>query len=186
MTTPTHPPAPESAGECLIADFSRAGADLGLHAVNDNVMGGRSAGGFELSRGELRFTGRTVTDGGGFSSIRSGPLPLDLRAFDGMRLVVCGDGRRYTWRLATDARYRGNEVAYRADFETLNGEWRTIDIPFRRFVPMFRGSRLAGPALDSGRISGMGVMICDGRDGPFALRIARVSAYATEAAADID
>ena len=152
-------------------------ADLQWFVVNDNVMGGRSRGGFEIEAGELRFAGSTNTNGGGFSSIRTAPIRTDLSAYEGIQLQVKGDGRRYTWRLTTDARWRGREVAYWADFDTEEDAWTTVQIPFSRFVPRFRGSRLPGPPLDPRQISGMGLMIYDGKDGPFELRLGSVRAY---------
>jgi monofunctional biosynthetic peptidoglycan transglycosylase len=157
-------------------------ADLQWVVVNDNVMGGRSAGGFTIEDGALRFAGETNTNGGGFSSIRTRPIQVDLSAHDGIQLRVRGDGRRYTWRLTTNARWRGREVAYWADFDTVADRWTTVEIPFSRFVPRFRGSRLPGPQLEPGQITGMGLMIYDGEDGPFELRLAVVSAYSSRAA----
>ena len=90
---------------------------------------------------------------------------------------VKGDGRRYTWRLTTTARWRGRQVSYWADFETEDGTWTTVDIPFYRFIPRFRGYQLDGPALDSAQITGMGLMIYDNQDGPFELHMAGVYAY---------
>ena len=163
--------------ERLITDFTNATADLGWYVVNDNVMGGQSEGGFRETSGELLFAGSTNTNGGGFSSIRSGSLALDLSGHAGIRLRVLGDGRRYTWRLTTNARVYGGEVAYWADFDTVDGEWQTVDIPFSSFVPRFRGSVLDGPSLDTGKITGMGLMIYDKRDGPFELRLASIHAW---------
>jgi len=168
------------AAEHLITDFTAKSSDLDWFVVNDNVMGGRSNGSFELEKGELDFTGRTDTRGGGFSSIRTGPMQLDLSRYDGIRLRVLADGRRYTWRLTTDARWRGRQVSYWADFDTRNDGWSTVSIPFSGFIPRFRGSPLDGPALDAGEISGMGLMIYDKRDGPFALRLASVEAYSDQ------
>ncbi len=166
--------------DALLTDFGPDSADLGWYVVNDNVMGGRSEGGFRRTSEGLSFSGRTNTRGGGFSSIRTENLRLDLSKHDGIRLRVKGDGRRYTWRLTTTARWRGREVAYWADFETLDGQWHTVDIPFSSFVPRFRGYRLDGPELDTSRIRGMGLMIYDKLDGPFELEVANVRAYSTD------
>ncbi|MEM6531434.1 MAG: CIA30 family protein [Myxococcota bacterium] len=162
----------------VLTDFGPETPDLAWYVVNDNVMGGRSEGRFAVDGGVLRFQGRTNTNGGGFSSIRSGPLELDLSARSGIRIRVRGDGRRYTWRLSTDARYRGREIGYWAEFETLAGRWITVDIPFDRFTPRFRGQRLDGPALNPAVIRGMGLMLYDGLDGPFTLELARVGTFA--------
>ena len=161
----------------VITDFTPTTPDLGWYVVNDNVMGGRSDGDFQTPDGELYFAGRTNTRGGGFSSIRTRMRPVDLSACDGIRVRVKGDGRRYTWRLTTDARVYGREIAYWAQFNTVDGEWRDVDIPFSTFVPRFRGAVLSGPVLDTSRITGMGLMIYDGLDGPFELRLDSVHAY---------
>ena len=172
------------ADDQLITDFTENSANLGWYVVNDNVMGGRSDGDFSVQQGELHFAGRTNTDGGGFSSIRTDAAPLDLSRHAGIRVTVLGDGRRYTWRLSTDARVYGRPLSYWASFETVDGEWRTVDIPFSSFVPRFRGAVLNGPPLDTARIKGMGLMIYDGRDGPFEIRLTSVHAYAAGASDD--
>lgn len=167
--------------ELVLTDFTSTSADFGWYVLNDNVMGGKSEGGFEQGQGELSFTGRTNTNGGGFSSIRTQPMQLDLSNHAGIRLHVKGDGRRYTWRLTTAARWRGRQVSYQADFETQNGTWIMVDILFPSFVPKFRGVQLDGPMLDAGMITGMGLMIYDKQDGPFELHMASVHAFATDA-----
>ena len=189
MTVPG--PTPGASGsdagaEFMFADFTSAQAGPGWYVVNDNVMGGRSEGGFRVEDGALHFAGRTNTDGGGFSSIRTEPVQLDLSTYDGIRLRVKGDGRRYTWRLTTDARWRGREVAYWADFDTDEGAWSTVDIPFSRFVPQFRGTRLDGPELNTGEITGMGLMIYDKLDGTFDLRLESVAAYRAQAPFELE
>lgn len=162
----------------LITDFDSNGADLGWYVLNDNVMGGRSKGEFTISDGELVFTGRTNTVGGGFSSIRTKALQLDLSGYDGIELHVRGDGRRYTWRLETVAKWRRQAVSYWAEFETSDGTWTKVQIPFASFVPRYRGRTLDGPALDAGQITGMGLMIYDRQDGPFELHLSTVQALA--------
>ncbi len=167
--------------ELILTDFTSNSADLGWYVVNDNVMGGRSEGDFEQDQATLSFTGRTNTNGGGFSSIRTKPLKLDLSNQAGIKLHLKGDGRRYTWRLTTGARWRGAQVSYWADFETRNAKWSTVKIPFSDFTPKYRGYQLDGPALTPGQITGMGLMIYDNQDGPFELHLASVSAYAADA-----
>jgi len=162
----------------LLTDFTSGTPDFGWYVLNDNVMGGRSAGAFVIRDGTLHFSGATNTNGGGFSSIRTDDVQLDLSDYTGIRLRVRGDGRRYTWRLTTTARWRGRPVNYWADFDTTDGEWTTADVPFASFVPKFRGYRLDGPPLDPARITGMGLMIYDNRDGPFHVLLDSVGAYA--------
>ena len=169
-----------------LESFATASGDLDWRVVNDNVMGGRSVGDYAIAGGALDFRGRTNTNGGGFSSLRTGPLTLDLSAYSGMRLTVRGDGRRYTWRLTTNVVWRGLPVAYWADFPTQAGRMITVDVPFERFVPRVRGQRLTGPALDTSNISGMGLMIYDGMDGAFALTLSKIVAYSTSNAFSLE
>ena len=161
----------------LLEDFSSSSVGLGWFVVNDTVMGGRSEGSIQREKSGLRFVGRTNTDGGGFSSIRTKDVALDMSGHEGIRIRVRGDGRRYTWRLTTDARWRGRQITYWADFDTEAGRWSDVDIPFAAFRPTYRGVELEGPALDTARISGLGLMIYDGQDGAFELRLRRIEAY---------
>ena len=173
MTTPDS----QSPDGHLLTDFVSGDSDLGWYVVNDTVMGGRSSGTFKTDQGILTFTGVTNTNGGGFSSIRSKPLQLDLSDQAGIQLKVKGDGRRYTWRLTSSARWRGRQVSYWADFDPGEGSWNTVNIPFSSFIPRYRGTVLDGPDIDSADITGMGLMIYDDRDGPFQLQLANVSSY---------
>ena len=178
MTLAAQPLQASTGATRTLADYEAEKSELNWFVVNDNVMGGRSEGDFEITDGELRFDGSTNTRGGGFSSIRTRPLQMDLSDYQGLRLKVFGDGRRYTWRITTDARWRGREVGFWAEFDTVDGEWSTVDIPFTQFIPQYRGMQLQGPGVDPAEITGMGLMIYDKKDGPFKLRLSSVHAYA--------
>jgi hypothetical protein len=149
----------------LVTDFSQESGSLEWFVVNDDVMGGRSSGGFKLNDGNLMFTGSTNTLGGGFSSIR------------GIRLRVRGDGRQYSWQLRTNAMYRGRELGFWSEFETTAGQWLGIDLPFADFVPKFRGNKLDVTPPNPAHIRGLGLIISDGKDGPFAIAVDSVQAY---------
>ncbi|MDH3977955.1 MAG: CIA30 family protein [Gammaproteobacteria bacterium] len=165
----------------MITDFTADTPDLGWWAQNDNVMGGRSKGGFDLQSGELIFAGSTNTNGGGFSSIRTTPFELDLSNQDGIELRLKGDGRSYIWQLQTNARYRGYRVSYWAGFDTREGEWSTVRIPFANFYPQVRGFRLDNPPLDSSAITELGLYIYDQKDGPFELHLDTIKGYKADA-----
>ena len=161
----------------VLSEFTGNSPDLGWYIQNDNVMGGQSQGRFEIVSDELIFSGNTNTDGGGFSSIRTHPLQLNLSDRSGIRVNVKGDGRRYTWHLQTDARWRGRSVNYWADFNTSADEVASVDIPFTSFVPQFRGFKLNGPELNTQQITQLGLYIYDKNDGPFELILLSVEAY---------
>ena len=160
-----------------LTSFNADTPDFGWYVQNDNVMGGRSEGGFDISSGQLIFSGNTNTNGGGFSSIRTQPLKLDLSAYTGIRVKVKADGRRYTWGIQTNARWRGRRVNYWADFDTLADETNVIDIPFTSFFPQFRGFKLEGPEIDLSQINEFALYQYDKTDGPFNLHLISVEAY---------
>ena len=165
----------------LITDFVAGESNLQWYVQNDNVMGGRSEGGFETEeKGKLIFAGSTNTNGGGFCSIRSEPIKLDLSNYDGIQLRIQGDGRRYTWQLQTSARYRSYRISYWAKFDTTDGEWITVNIPFSDFYPQVRGYKLDEPELDTSDITELGLYIYDNQDGAFQLRLDSVSAYSNK------
>ena len=160
-----------------VTEFNLEPDGLEWLVVNDDVMGGKSSGGFELNDDALMFSGTTNTNGVGFSSIRARGSQMDLSEFSGLRLRVKGDGREYSWQLRTNAMYRGRELGFWSDFETTAGQWLEIDLPFADFVPKFRGNELDLAAPNPAHIRGMGLMIADGKDGPFAIAVDSVEAY---------
>ncbi len=149
-----------------VTRFNLGENNLEWRVVNDDVMGGRSRGGFEIDGGILRFSGTTNTVGGGFSSIRSVPQRLSIsNASSGMALRSKGDGRTYTFRVETS-----DGVSYWAEFRsTLT--WRVIKVPFSTFRPRWRGRYLEGPALTPEDITSLGLMVYDKRDGDFYLEV---------------
>ena len=168
---------PEIMDSLILSQFTDESPNLGWYIQNDNVMGGRSKGNFAILSDKLIFSGSTNTDGGGFSSIRTQPLQLDLSDRTGIRVQVKGDGRVYTWHLQTDARWRGRTVSYWADFNTSAEEEMFVDIPFTSFKPQFRGFKLEGPELNTELITQLGLYIYDKNDGPFELILLSVEAY---------
>jgi len=171
------PGAADDTGVLLLTDFSADTPGPDWYIQNDNVMGGRSEGDFTITEGKLIFAGSTNTNGGGFSSIRTTRFKLDLSTYQGLRLHLKADGRRYTWQLATTARNSGYPVSYWAEFDTPDGEWSTVDIPFADFYPHFRGFKLDGPELDTSDLTELGLYIYDKQDGPFDMQLDRIEAY---------
>ena len=102
---------------------------------------------------------------------------MDLSQFSGIRLRVRGDGRQYSWQLRTNVMYRGRELGFWREFEAVADQWLEIDLPFADFVPRFRGNELDVGPPDPAHIGGLGLMIADGKDGPFAIAVDSVRAY---------
>jgi monofunctional biosynthetic peptidoglycan transglycosylase len=163
----------DPAGEELriIASFDRD-AGGAWPAQNDNVMGGVSTGGSTIVEGRLVFSGRlSLENNGGFAQVFT-PSPVkDISPYQSVVLRVRGDGRRYQFRLASEARFRGSRIAYRAEFATEAGLWTEVELPLRDFRPSHHGRILSGPALDTRSITQLALLIADGQAGPFSLEV---------------
>jgi NADH dehydrogenase [ubiquinone] 1 alpha subcomplex assembly factor 1 len=141
-------------------------------AVNDGVMGGRSAGAPMLVDGVLKFHGSlSLANNGGFSSVRTVGQSFDFSGITVVVLRVRGDGRTYQLRLATEARYRGIAVSYGGEFATVAEQWIEVRVPLDSLVPTVRGTRLDGPPFDPACVREIGLLVADKREGPFALDV---------------
>jgi len=163
-------------GETLF-DFSEESPGEKWITVNDNVMGGRSKGGFSFKKKKLRFAGSTNTNGGGFSSIRTKPMDLELESKDGVLIRFKGDGRTYKFGV----RMARSSVSYRSDFDTVRDEkgWQVAKIPFADMGASWRGVRLPREKypLKKDKIESIGFMIYDKKDGPFELQVDWIKTY---------
>jgi len=119
--------------------LSRLGTPWRL--VTDRVMGGISTGrlSFEEIQGRrcLCLSGDVSLDNnGGFIQVSLDLAPeglLDAREFQGIRLVVRGNGASYNLHLKT-VDVRRPWQSYRGSFST-GPEWREVQLPFAGFVP---------------------------------------------------
>ena len=147
--------------------------------VDDGVMGGLSKGNLALSEsGILTFSGTlSLKNNGGFSSIRSAAIDRNLSNDLGILLKVRGDGRTYTMRLESTATFRGMPVAFSGEFETKDGEWSQIKIPWSEFRGGWRGMSLQKEKLDTAKIRKMGLLIGDKKSGPFKLEVEYIRTY---------
>ena len=163
----------------LLFNFSTEQAIDDWMSINDVVMGGVSSGRLVATGNDtVAFTGLvSLENGGGFASVRSRPREHDLRGYSGLELRIRGDDRRYKINLKTDIRADG--ILYRAIFETREGEWQTLRLPFGEFLPTLRGRVVPeAPPLDLSCVTSLGLMISDRQAGPFRLEITLIGAYA--------
>ncbi|MCH7228408.1 CIA30 family protein [Haloferula sp. A504] len=176
-----HAPA-RAAGETLFDFDADEMKSSEWRIVNDGVMGGLSKGQMGVSEdGVLNFSGDlSLENNGGFSSIRTRKLEMDLGEAEGLVLRVRGDGRKYQWRFNTDARFRGMEVSFMAEFPTKEGKWTEVKVPFSDFTGSFRGMKLKDEKFDPSKISRAGLLLADKKEGPFELEVDWVRTYGGE------
>ena len=146
--------------------------------VNDSVMGGVSRSNINLhSDGYLLFAGEVSTDyGGGFASVRTYLENLEISKYEGFILRVKGDGKTYQFRCRMGDNI--NEISYRNYFQANNKDWQEILLPFKEFLPTYRGRVLTNfPPLDPKEIKQFGFMISDKQVGNFHLEIDWIGVY---------
>lgn len=171
------------AGQKSVAEFDDKEADsLNWRVVDDGVMGGLSKGKIEISKdGILTFSGKlSLENNGGFSSLRTGDLKMDLAGAEGLVARVKGDGRTYQMRFSTDARFRGMEVSFKADFKTTKGEWTEVKVPYEQFKGSFRGMSLSKEKFNPSKIRRVGLLLGDKKQGPFELQVDWIRTYGAE------
>jgi monofunctional biosynthetic peptidoglycan transglycosylase len=143
--------------------------------VNDTVMGGRSRAQLTLGQQGLQFSGSlSLENNGGFASIRrvyNGKKWLTDKA---IQITVVGDGRPYQFRMRTNRRV--DDVAYVANFDTLEGEVQTLTFIESDFTPQFRGRLVSrAPALDFSNVEQLGIMLADKNPGSFTISVTRIA-----------
>jgi transforming growth factor-beta-induced protein len=165
---------PASAADRSLTEFGGSENEkLRWQIVNDGVMGGRSKGQISITdSGTLQFSGKlSLENNGGFSSLRTRDLNLDLSDSSGLIMRVKGDGRSYQVRLGTDARYRGMEVSFMAEFSTKKGQWQEVSVPFSELAGTFRGRSLKNEVFNPAKVRRLGLLLADKKAGPFSLEV---------------
>jgi hypothetical protein len=161
-----------------VIDFASPKSGARWRIVNDGVMGGLSQSQMSVTTEQTGVFQGTVSleNNGGFASVRTEPADFGLAPSKGLELRVRGDGKRYQLRLRTDRDWDG--IAYRATFETADGEWTTIRLDFRDCIPSYRGRPVpSAPVLDPARIRQIGFLISDKQEGSFRLEVGSIKAY---------
>lgn len=153
---------------------TKALQDLDWAIVNDTVMGGRSEATIQWDKqGAMVWSGYlSLENNGGFVSIRSSGSTFDWSDYQGVEVILEGNGRDVqvsAQRLDRMIRAGG----YRALVPTvLQGETR-IYIPFTAFELKRFGRSIQGPPLTQGlsKIGQIGLLMADKREGPFRVQL---------------
>lgn len=174
---------PKAQKDCTMKmDLSDPDTLTTWRVVNDGVMGGLSQGA-RFSEGDyMVFRGVINTNGGGFSSIRTRMQPGQLSGAEGIRLRVRSDGREYKMTFRTSERWRGRSVSYQASIPTTPaGEWADVLVPFGALDTSVFGRRVRVDPFDKSDVRELGIILADGRDGPFRLDVRSFECAAKEA-----
>ena len=143
--------------------------------VNDTVMGGRSSSRWSNSSSALSFEGfLSLENNGGFASVRHDLNNIDLRNTDGIFIKVKGDGRKYQFRIRSQASRWAN---YSQEFKTKKNTVQTFFLPYEDFKPSWRGRNVRNlPTLRGKDVRGIGFLLGDKVQGKFKLEVLNISA----------
>ncbi len=175
-TEPT--PDPDESAETTIAGCVRltefetqAEIDAWL-VVNDDVMGGRSAGGAVFADSVMTFTGTINTDGGGFASLRLPIAEGTLAGVESVRMRVRSDGRAYKLTLRDSLEGRDNRTSHQAAIPVSTpGEWEIVEVSLADLDANVFGRSVETEPFVPELANRVGLMMSDGVDGDFVLEI---------------
>jgi Complex I intermediate-associated protein 30 (CIA30) len=156
---PSPPPQPQAG---VLFDFqSSTSISQTWGALDDVVMGGVSASTIQQSLEGANFTGNVSTsNSGGFASVRTRNFepPLDLSKSLGIQVRVKGDGNRYKFLIRDGESW--DSIAYSYSFDTLQGEWLDVRIPFADLIPVFRAKTVQhASALNAASVRSLQLML---------------------------
>lgn len=143
--------------------------------VNDTVMGGRSSSRWSKNSSALSFEGfLSLENNGGFASVRHDLNNINLSSTEGIFIKVKGDGRKYQFRIRSQASRWAN---YSQEFKTKKDIVQSFFLPYKDFKPSWRGRSVRNvPTLTGKDVRGIGFLLGDKVQGKFKLEILNISA----------
>jgi NADH dehydrogenase [ubiquinone] 1 alpha subcomplex assembly factor 1 len=174
-----------SFAEIQLFDSVAKPSSLNWNIVNDTVMGGRSSSRWiSKSSSPCSFEGYlSLENNGGFASVRCDLNNENLTKTEGIFIRVKGDGRKYQFRIRSQASRWAN---YSHEFKTVRNKIKTFYLPFKDFEPSWRGRSLNNlPVLKGKDVRGIGFLLGDKIQGKFQLEILSISATTKKAYNDL-
>ena len=138
-------------------------------------MGGISKSYLSLNEeNNLIFSGNvSLKNNGGFASTRMGLERESLNGIRSFKIKFRGDGNVYKLRVRQNNRRAG----YSSNFKSVKDKWLEVNIPIDDFTPSWRGySYSSYPAIETEKISSIGIQISDKQEGEFKLEIKYIKA----------
>ena len=172
-TAPAAPTTTEASPECTrVTGFATDAEQQSWRVTLDGVMGGRSSGEVAFGESTMIFTGEIVTEGGGFSLLRT-PLDFDALA-DGSFLTVRArtDGRRYEMVFKDSLAGRPGQLFHEADVPFVDtADWQEVPVQLSDLRPTSNGRPVQVDDFDKDAATEMGVILKDGVDGAFRIEV---------------
>ena len=154
-----------------IFDFSKQSI-LDWTVVDDSVMGGRSSGHLDMSESGLAiFHGEvSLENNGGFTSIRYRFSEKHITDYHKICIRIKGDGKSYKVRIKEHVNDRYSFV----HIMKTSTHWQTIEIPFNKMIPWYRGTKLDAPEFSGEQLSEVAFLIANKQTERFKLEIDKI------------
>ncbi|MFT4753059.1 MAG: NADH dehydrogenase [ubiquinone] 1 alpha subcomplex assembly factor 1 [Salibacteraceae bacterium] len=156
----------------LVYDFSKQSNLKEWSIVDDSVMGGQSAGSFQLnSSGHAVFEGAvSLANNGGFSSVRYRMNKTMVTGYSKIAITIKGDAKNYQFRIRANSK---DYYSFITTFST-SGEWQEIEIPLNQLYPSYRGRNLDIPNFSSSYFEEITFLIANKKNENFKLIIDKI------------
>jgi NADH dehydrogenase [ubiquinone] 1 alpha subcomplex assembly factor 1 len=156
----------------MLLSFDKPESAKQWRTINDNVMGGVSEGKCHITKeNTLEFSGNlSLENNGGFASVRSTAMKLDLDKLEGVILRIRGDGRSFYCNLHVPTAMPA--FSYRAKVDTKKEQWQEVRIPWKEFRATAFGRELEKKSsLDASKVNAIDFLIADKKAGPFKFEV---------------
>jgi hypothetical protein len=154
----------------LMIDFNEKQDVNKWRITNDDVMGGRSKGDMLVEDEHGVFSGDiSLANNGGFSSVFRAVKPL-CKDFESVIIDIKGDGQIYQLRMVVYV--DGYRLAYKQDFNTIDGQREKLKFTLSNFQATFRGRMVKNaPRLKYKDIREVGFLVTKKVAGTFSLSV---------------
>eukprot|EP00039_Didymoeca_costata_P023583 m.7595 g.7595 ORF g.7595 m.7595 type:complete len:224 (+) comp3740_c0_seq1:165-836(+) len=181
------PPKPR-----ILADFTKQAELENWRTSSDKAIGGTSTVNLEYKNGCTRLFGNLSTEipkdsrvtRSGYINLRTvgltpsifGDTYYDLSSYNGLELLLKGDGRTYIMNLQTSSMQQ--EDLHQSFIYTRGGpELQKIRIPFSDFLLTNMGYvQNEQPLMNTSEIKTLGFLLADRLDGPYNLNLYSITA----------
>ena len=163
-------------GNIQLLDNAVKSSSLNWNIVNDTVMGGRSSSRWISNSSSTSYFEwfLSLKNNDGFASVRHDLKNIDLTNTEGIYIKVKGDGRKYQFRIRSQASRWAN---YSHEFKTKKGKDQTFYLPYKNFKAAWRGRSLRNlPILNGKDVRGIGFLLGDKVQGEFKLEVSEIGA----------
>jgi len=143
------------------------------YVINDGVMGGLSQSKLSFNTDYVVFKGTTsLKNNGGFASMRSETLNLDISSFEKVKIKYkTTSNRTFGLRLALYNAYYMPNLKY--NFKATTNDWEELEIPLENFK-VYRMGRFLKSDFEVSKLKDIlrvGIIVSDKKEGNFEIAI---------------